>query len=157
MEQRRSFNRFSNVLGVNVQASAPLTKAKYLGMDAMFSSNEMEGTSILRRMFATSRKNIWLCPDPLELDGKWERLLREQYGRLLQSAGASTTRREADPDKLETFRVPGKGATGWVFWNGGADDVTVSRGGHSITIRPKHIGYLQIANGLGELQVREEL
>ncbi len=156
MEEKRSFNRFSNVLGVNVQASAPLTKAKYLGMHAMFSTKEMEGTSILRRMFVTSRKNIWLCPDPLELDGKREKLLREQYGLLLQSASASMTRRAADPDKLETFRVPGKNATGWVFWNGGADDVTVSRGGHSITICPNRIGYLQIADD-GTLQVKEEL
>ena len=107
-------------------------------------------------MVVTSRKNIWLCSDPLELDGKWEKLLREQYGLLLQSANASMTRRAADPDKLETFRVPGKNATGWVFWNGGAEDVTVSRDGHSITIRPNHIGYLQIADD-GALQLKEEL
>ena len=66
------------------------------------------------------------------------------------------TRRSEDSDKLETFRVPGKGATGWVFWNGGAEDVTVSRGGHSITVHPKRIGYLQIADD-GTLQVRDEL
>jgi hypothetical protein len=57
---------------------------------------------------------------------------------------------------LETFRVAGKGGMGWVFWNGGDETVTTTRGWHSITIHPKRIGYLQIADD-GALQVKEEL
>ncbi|MBR5024932.1 MAG: hypothetical protein IKX48_07680, partial [Victivallales bacterium] len=77
----------------------------------------------------------------------------EEEGLAADLAKASKAQ---DSDKLETFRVPGNGATGWVFWNGGAEDVTVSRGGHSITVRSKRIGYLQIADD-GALQVKEEL
>jgi hypothetical protein len=102
------------------------------------------------------KENTFFCNKPLELDGGREKQMREWYGMVLQKGGASMTRRSADSDKLETFRVPGKGATGWVFWNGGAEDVTVSRGGHSITVRAKRIGYLQIADD-GALQVKEEL
>ncbi|MBR5079804.1 MAG: hypothetical protein IKX30_13790 [Victivallales bacterium] len=102
------------------------------------------------------KENTYFCNKPLELDGGREKQMREWYGMVLQKGGASMTRRSEDSDKLETFRVPGKGATGWVLWNGGAEDVTVSRGGHSITVHPKRIGYLQIADD-GALQVKEEL
>ena len=97
------------------------------------------------------------CMKPLELDASQEPFLRAVYNMLLEKdGGASMTRRDEDPDKLETFRVPGKGATGWVFWNGGDETINVSRGGHSITVHPKRIGYLQIADD-GALQVKEEL
>ena len=81
---------------------------------------------------------------------------RAAVGARLRAAGCAFTRRAEDPETLETFRVPGKGATGWVFWNGGAEPVRVERGGHALTIGPKRVGYLQIA-GDGRLMVREEL
>jgi hypothetical protein len=55
---------------------------------------------------------------------------------------------------LTVFRVPGKGAVGWVFWNGGDRPVSAERGGHSITVEPNRAGYLQLADD-GSLQVRE--
>ena len=82
--------------------------------------------------------------------------LREEVGRLLKEKGAAFTRREGDPGTLETFRVSGRGATGWVFWNGGESTVTCERGGHRVTVGPRRVGYLQIAQD-GALQVREEL
>ena len=81
---------------------------------------------------------------------------REAVGARLREAGASFTRRAEDPETLETFRVPGKGATGWVFWNGGDAPVTVRRGGHSLSVGPKRVGYLQIS-GDGKLLVGEQL
>ena len=82
--------------------------------------------------------------------------LREEVGRLLKEKGAAFTRRDGDPVTLETFRVPGRGATGWVFWNGGEAAVACERGGHRIAVGPRRVGYLQVAQD-GALQVREEL
>ena len=52
--------------------------------------------------------------------------------------------------------MPGKGATGWVFWNGGTRPVEVERGGYRLTVGALRVGYLQIAAD-GALQVKEEL
>lgn len=80
--------------------------------------------------------------------------LRCKVGQLLQNAGCLYARRECDADELTVFRVPGKGAVGWVFWNGGDRPVSAERGGHSITVEPNRAGYLQLADD-GSLQVRE--
>ena len=82
--------------------------------------------------------------------------LRAEIGRLLKEKGASYTRRAEDPATLETFRVPGRGATGWVFWNNGDAPAACERGGHRLTVGPKRAGYLQLAAD-GSVQVREEL
>ena len=81
---------------------------------------------------------------------------RDAVGARLRAAGCAFTRRAEDPETLETYRGPGEGATGWVFWNGGESPVEVRRGGHSLPVGPKRVGYLQIADD-GTLQVREEL
>ena len=89
-------------------------------------------------------------PEQLKAEG-----LRAEVGRLLKEAGASFTRRAGDPGTLETFRVPGRGATGWVFWNGGDAAADCVRDGHRLTVGPGRAGYLQVASD-GALQVREE-
>lgn len=82
--------------------------------------------------------------------------LRAEIGARLKASGAFFTRRVGDPATLETFRVPGKGATGWVFWNGGTGPVEVERDGHRLTVGALRVGYLQVAAD-GALQVKEEL
>lgn len=82
--------------------------------------------------------------------------LRETVGSLLREKGVAFTRRPQDPDTLETFRVPGKGATGWVFWNGGDHPATVERGGARVTVGASRVGYLQIRDD-GQVEVNEEL
>ena len=81
---------------------------------------------------------------------------RDAVGARLRAAGCAFTRRAEDPETLDTFRVPGNGATGWVFWNGGESPVEVRRGGHALIVGAKRVGYLQIADD-GKLQIREEL
>ncbi len=83
-------------------------------------------------------------------------VLRSLYGKAIEISGVSKTRTPSDPPDFETFRVPGKNATGWVFWNGGDKEYVTQRDGHAIKVPPRHIGYLQIGNG-GTLQVREVL
>lgn len=90
-------------------------------------------------------------PEKMEAEG-----LRDEIGRRLKESGAFFARRPEDPATLETFRVPGAGATGWVFWNGGTDAVEVKRGGASVKVGPKRIGYLQVASD-GKVEVNEEL
>ena len=86
-----------------------------------------------------------------------ESALRRAVGRKIRSAGVAFARRDGDPDTLETYRVPGVGATAWLFWNGDEkESVTVERGGHRLTIGPERGGYLQIADD-GKLEVAEEL
>ena len=82
--------------------------------------------------------------------------LRAEIGARLKASGASFTRRAGDPVTLETFRVPGKDATGWVFWNGGTGPAEVERGGHRLAVGAQRVGYLQVAAD-GALQVKEEL
>ena len=82
--------------------------------------------------------------------------LRNEIGNRLKTSGAYFTRRASDPTALETFRVPGRGASGWVFWNGGMESVEVERCGQRLTVGPKRVGYLQIADD-GCCQVKEEL
>ncbi|MBR5838545.1 MAG: hypothetical protein IKZ84_08355, partial [Victivallales bacterium] len=156
--------RMIEFLGVSSKNDVPFEPFKMEGLLAQTQIIQKNGVSCFRLTQAgqqmhenpNSRRQVYFCSSPLELEGKRETQLREWYGKLLKEADASMTRRDEDPDKLETFRVPGKGATGWVFWNGGDETLTVSRDGHSITVRPKRIGYLQIADD-GTLQVKEEL
>lgn len=81
-----------------------------------------------------------------------EKTIRDEVGRRLKGAGARVTRLPSDPDTLETFRVPGKGSTAWVFWNGGNAEVEVSRQGHGLTVGPSRMGYLQVSDD-GRLEV----
>ncbi len=54
--------------------------------------------------------------------------LRKAIGERIRAAGVTSTRLAGDPDTLETYRVPGKGATAWLFWNGDEKrPVTVER------------------------------
>ena len=98
-------------------------------------------------------KTVKLVIRPEGMDGA---TLRETVGGMLRNAGAFFTRRPQDPDTLETFRVPGKGATGWVFWNGGDTPVTIERCGTRLTIGASRVGYLQVGDD-GRIQVKEEL
>ena len=144
--------RLMELCGVETNHAQPLEVAKIMSLSAMTQRKEMAGTYC----YIHKSGYVNYCATPLELDGKNDQALKYFYGKVLAFADASMTRRSEDSDKLETFRVPGKNATGWVFWNGGTEDVTVSRDGHSMTVRPKRIGYLQIADD-GALQVKEEL
>ena len=144
--------RLMELCGVETNHAQPLEVAKIMSLSAMTQRKEMAGTYC----YIHKSGYVNYCATPLELDGKNDQALKYFYGKVLAFADASMTRRSEDSDKLETFRVPGKNATGWVFWNGGAEDVTVTRDGHSMTVRPKRIGYLQIADD-GALQVKEEL
>ena len=111
------------------------------------------------QMIATSWKRgngtvIYSC-DLMETRGKIQvEPLRELYGKALRTAGVGMTRDASQPKTLEVFRVPGKGATGWVFWNGGYDTISFGKGGHTIRIPPQRVGYLQIADD-GALEVKE--
>ena len=72
--------------------------------------------------------------------------LREAVGKALAAAGVAVTRKPDDPETVETFRVPGVGATGWVIWNGSAAPYAAERGGTKLTVPPERVGYLQIAD-----------
>lgn len=86
-----------------------------------------------------------------------ETVIRKLLGPLLHSSGVAFTRRDEDPDTLETYRVPGVGTTAWLFWNGDErNSVTVERGGHKLTIGAERGGYLQIADD-GRLEYASEL
>ena len=105
---------------------------------------------------AMGKCSVKLVLDPEALPTDDAAALRRVVGEKLRAAGCAFTRRAEDPETLETYRVPGEGATGWVFWNGGESPVEVRRGGHALSVGPKRAGYLQIADD-GTLQVREEL
>ena len=104
---------------------------------------------------AAGKCSVKLVLDPEALPTDDAAALRLVVGEKLRAAGCAFTRRAEDPETLETFRVPGEGATGWVFWNGGESPVEARRGGHVVTVLPGHAGYLQIASD-GTLQAREE-
>lgn len=104
-------------------------------------------------MEASIPSGVKLTIRPEKMDAKG---LRDEVGRLLKESGAFFTRCAEDPETLETFRVPGAGATGWVFWNGGSDAVEAKRDGASVKVGPKRIGYLQVASD-GKVEVCEEL
>ena len=104
---------------------------------------------------AVGKCSVKLVLDPEALPTDDAAALRRVVGEKLRSAGCAFTRRAEDPETLETYRVPGEGATGWVFWNGGESSVEVRRGGHAVTVRPGHAGYLQIADD-GRLEASEE-
>jgi len=88
------------------------------------------------------------------LDG--ENALRKAVGERLRSAGAFAARREGDPVTLETYRVPCRGATAWVFWNGGAESVRVERGGATLDVGSGRVGYLRIGDA-GTVELKREL
>jgi hypothetical protein len=86
-----------------------------------------------------------------------ETVIRKLLGPLLHSSGVAFTRRDEDPETLETYRVPGVGTTAWLFWNGDErNSVTVERGGHKLTIGAERGGYLQTADD-GRLEYASEL
>lgn len=82
--------------------------------------------------------------------------LRREIGERLKESGACVARMADDPETVDVFRVPGKGATGWVFWNGDEKAREVRRNGFRLTVGARRVGYLQIAD-TGVLQVKEEL
>ena len=104
---------------------------------------------------AVDKCHVKLVLDPEALPTDNAVSLRAAVGERLRAAGCAFTRRPQDPETLETFRVPGVCAIGWVFWNAGTNPVTVERGGHALVVHPGHAGYLQIAAD-GRLEVREE-
>ena len=84
-------------------------------------------------------------------------VLRKAIGDRIRASGVTSTRLAGDPDTLETYRVPGKGATAWLFWNGDEKrPVTVERDGHRLTIGAERGGYLQISDD-GRVEVATEL
>ena len=105
---------------------------------------------------AAGRCQVKLTLDPETLPTADEPALRAEIGRRLKEAGCAFTRRPEDPDFLDTYRVPGEGAAGWVFWNGGDRLVTTRREGREISVAPRRIRYLQISSR-GEVEVDEEL
>ena len=104
---------------------------------------------------AMGKCSVKLVLDPEALPTDDAAALRRVVGEKLRAAGCAFTRRAEDPETLETYRVPGEGATGWVFWNAGDASVRATRGGHAVTVRPGHAGYLQIADD-GRLEASEE-
>lgn len=84
-------------------------------------------------------------------------ILNKEIGSRIRAAGVASTRLAGDPDTLETYRVPGKGATAWLFWNGDEKrPVTVERDGHRLTIGAERGGYLQVSDD-GRAEVSTEL
>lgn len=100
------------------------------------------------------KAKLVLDPDQLPTDDAAR--LTALVGERLAAAGCAFTRRAGDPETLDTYRVPGEGSTGWVFWNAADTPVTTARGGHVIAIGPERIGYLQVAAD-GTLEAKEEL
>ena len=98
--------------------------------------------NVLLTCFSLGQGKVYFSPVPLEMVPVSESLMRSLYGRVLASSGVMTTRRPVDPETLMTYRVPGEGCTGWVFWNGGDEAVTVERGGHKLTVGAQRVGYL---------------
>ena len=82
--------------------------------------------------------------------------LREEVGRRLRAAGCTMARREGDPDSLRVFRVPGKGAVAWLFWNDGGAAVEVERAGRRATVRPGRTVYMRVSDA-GAVESCEEL
>ena len=103
---------------------------------------------------AVDKCSVKLVLDPEALPTDDAAALQRVVGEKLRAAGCAFTRRAEDPETLETYRVPGEGATGWVFWNGGESSVEVRRGGHAITVGPQRVGYLQISSD-GHVEVCE--
>lgn len=112
--------------------------------------------NVLLTCFSLGQGKVYFSPVPLEMVPVSESLMRSLYGRVLASSGVMTTRRPVDPETLMTYRVPGEGCTGWVFWNGGDEAVTVERGGHKLTVGAQRVGYLQVTDA-GTCEVSEEL
>ena len=82
--------------------------------------------------------------------------LRREVGMRLRAAGCACARQEGDPEELEVFRVPGKGAVGWMFWNGGEKPLAAERAGRRVTVRPARPVYLQVSDS-GRVEACEEL
>ena len=95
-----------------------------------------------------------LVLDPTELPTDDAGALRTAVGERLKAAGCATTRRAEDPETLETYRVPGVGATGWVFFNGGKAPVSVERFGNRFDLGAGQTGYLQLSDA-GAVEVKE--
>ena len=85
---------------------------------------------------AIGRCKVKLTLDPDQLPTGDAAALRREVGRRLQAADCTCARQEGDPDELEIFRVPGKGAVGWMFWNGSEQPLAAERAGRRVTVRP---------------------
>jgi len=95
-----------------------------------------------------------LVLDPSALPTDDARTLRQAVGDRLKAAGCAFTRRPEDPEALETYRVPGEGANGWVFFNGGTEPLAVERFGRRLELGGGHAAYLQRDEG-GTVEVAE--
>ena len=100
------------------------------------------------------KAKLVLDPDALPTDDL--AALRAKVGELLKAKACAFTRRAEDPETLDTYRVPGEGATGWVFWNAAEQPVTTVREGQTVTVPAKGLVYLQLAAD-GTVEVRETL
>ena len=105
---------------------------------------------------AIGRCEVKLTLDADELPTDDAAALRREVGRRLRAAGCACARREGDPDELEVFRVPGKGAVGWMFWNGSEKPLAAERAGRRVTVNPARPVYLQVSDA-GRIEVCEEL
>ena len=85
-----------------------------------------------------------------------ETALRTAVGLRLKAANAFVARRDGDPATFETYRVPCRGATAWVFWNGGAESVLAERGGATLAVGPGRVGYLRL-DASGRVELKREL
>jgi hypothetical protein len=65
-------------------------------------------------------------------------------------------RRDGDADALRVFRVPGKGAVAWLFWNCGDIPVEAARAGRRATVRPGRTVYMRVSDA-GAVESCEEL
>ncbi len=98
---------------------------------------------------------VKLVLDPDSLPGG-RAALREEVGRRLRAAGCSMARRDGDADALRVFRVPGKGAVAWLFWNCGDVPVEAARAGRRATVRPGRTVYMRVSDA-GAVESCEEL
>jgi len=105
---------------------------------------------------AIGRCKVKLTLDPDQLPTGDAAALRREVGLRLRAAGCACARQEDDPDELEVFRVPGKGAVGWMFWNGSEKPLATERAGRRVTVNPSRPVYLQVSDS-GRVEACEEL
>ncbi len=105
---------------------------------------------------AIGRCKVKLVLDPDKLPVKDRNMLRTEVGRRLNAAGCSLARQAGDSDALLVFRVPGKGAVAWMFWNDGEKPVAAERSGRRFTVNPGRPAYLQVSDS-GSVETFEEL
>jgi len=99
---------------------------------------------------------VKLVLDPDKLPVNDAARLREEVGRLLKDAGCLLARQAGDDEKLEVFRVPGKGSVAWMFWNEEDDPIQAERAGRRFEVRSGRPVYIQVSNA-GAVEFFEEL